>query len=345
VVKTPGWFEGADSPRSRASHASKPRVASSIRRLPTALIARGAPVKNGCNLNTLAVWDDQRGGNSIFGARVTNSGGVLDQQGIPISLAPSVQHSADVAADTDNFLVVWADERFTGLQEIYGTRVTGTGGVLDPSGIPLSTGSCCRGAPTIARGLPNYLVAWTQSASGASDIRGTRVTTGGVVLDPSGFTISSANSWQFSAAISWDGTNYFVVWEDERASPTEIYGTRVSPAGVVLDPEGIRISNGSTAESPAIDFDGVNYLVTWEDGGAGPDVYGARVTPGGTVLDPSGIPISTASGTQTTPAVAFGGANWLVVWHLRPRRHLHTRHLHLHLRHHRLPGGAASSRG
>jgi large repetitive protein len=266
--------------------------------------------------NTLAVWEDQRGGGglSIFGGRVTHAGTVLDPDGIPIALAPNTQHRADVASFGANYLVTWADERSTGSQEIYAARVTGSGSVLDPSGIPLSTGGCCRHSPAVGFGSVNHLVAWSQSASGATDIRGTRVTTDGVVLDPAGFAIASASGWQWNAAVASDGTNHFVVWEDERTSTSEIYGTRVTPDGVVLDPQGIRISSGSPADFPAIAFDGVNYLVTWADSRAGIDVYGARVTPAGVVLDASGIPISTSAGTQTRPSVAFDGTNSMVVW-------------------------------
>src|SRR5688500_5211866 len=77
--------------------------------------------------NTLAVWEDQRGGMSIFGVRVTHAGTVLDPEGIAISLAPSRQHVADVASYGANYLVTWADERSPGSQEIYAARVNGDG--------------------------------------------------------------------------------------------------------------------------------------------------------------------------------------------------------------------------
>ncbi len=263
--------------------------------------------------NTLGVWQDDRAAGSIFGGRVTPGGAVLDQQGIPIALAPNDQRQADVAFDGANYLVAWRDERSTGAMEIYAARVTTGGAVLDSGGIPVSTGGCCRHSPAVASGSGTSLVAWVGPGSTYTDIRGARLSPEGVVLDPISIQISDGSSWEWNPAVAFDGTNFFVVWRDERSSPGDIYGTRVTPDGVALDPEGIRITTGAAAWFPTIAFDGTNYLVVWSNNQLG-DIYATRVTPAGAVLDPAGIPISTATGPQTHPSVAFDGANYMVAW-------------------------------
>ena len=66
---------------------------------------------------------------------------------------------------------------------------------------------------------------------------------------------------------------------------------------------------------PDIAFDGVNYLVVWQDDRNGDyDVYGARLTQDGVVIDTGAFSIVNAPGDQVRPAAAFDGNNYLIVW-------------------------------
>jgi hypothetical protein len=171
--------------------------------------------------------------------------------------------------------------------------------------------------PALAFDGTNFLVVWEDLRNGA-DIYGTRVTPGGVVLDPAGIAISVAANYQVVPAVAFDGTNFLVVWQDWRSgSEYDIYGARLSQAGSVLDPSGIAISIAANGQYvPAVAFDGTNFLVVWFDyrSGSYTDIYGARLSQAGVVLDSSGIAISVAAEDQYFPAVAFDGANFLVVW-------------------------------
>jgi len=106
------------------------------------------------------------------------------------------------------------------------------------------------------------------------------------------------------------------VWSDGRSGSSDIYGARITPQGTVLDTQGFVISQAANGqESPTLAFDGANYLAVWSDGRSGSsDIYGARITPQGTVLDTQGFVISRAADYQWYPALAFHGANYLVVW-------------------------------
>ncbi len=138
-----------------------------------------------------------------------------------------------------------------------------------------------------------------------------------MVIDSAGILIAQAARDQLVPALGSDGTNFLVVWEDRSGSYTDIYGARVTPGGTVLDPAGIAISQATNWQhTPALGFDGANFLVVWEDCRSNDtsDIYGARVTPGGVLLDTSGIAITQAPGRQYFPALGFDGANFLAVW-------------------------------
>ena len=91
---------------------------------------------------------------------------------------------------------------------------------------------------------------------------------------------------RFDPDVAYGGGKFFTVWNDTRAGG--VFGTRVSPKGKVLDPEGIRINLSDDEDDeangpPAIAYNGTLFFVVWEtrDG-----VLGVRVKPDGTVLGP-----------------------------------------------------------
>jgi hypothetical protein len=335
-------------------------------------------------VNYLVVWQDCRNGvlnDDIYGARVNQSGIVLDTVGIPISTLDSIDEiHPSVAFDGTNYFVVWADDRVDSTHEdIYGTRVSPSGCVLDTAGIAITSDLNSEHLPSIIFGGSNYLVVWkdTRNDSFTTCIFGTRVTPSGIVLDSmgifisanrveietnskpvisydgmnylvvwsdcrnyynsfavdiscsrisqtgvvidtSGILVSSFANWQYYSAISFDSTNYMVVWSDYRSGFLDIYGTQVNPTGTLLHPAGFSISTASNHQKwPAITFDGTNYLVVWvdnrEDSIYG-DIYGARVSQSGITLDTSGIPISTENYFESYPSLAFGDTNYLVAW-------------------------------
>jgi hypothetical protein len=261
----------------------------------------------------LVVWNDLRSNLAdIYGARVNRDGHVLDPAGIRITVTAYEEGATAVAFDGANFLVVWEDVRGGNSSDIYGARVSPAGTVLDPDGIAISPAAENQLNPAVAFDNPNFLVVWSDWRGGT---RGTRVSPAGTVLDPDGIVITTESHDNSTPAVATDGTDFLVVWQDERNGyPDHIHGARVDEAGVVLDPDGIRISlAGELQEFPAVAFGGTNFLVVWL-GWDNHDLLGARVTCGGAVLDTDGIFISTTMDGYEPPAVAFDGTNFLVAW-------------------------------
>ncbi|WNG47595.1 hypothetical protein F0U60_28325 [Archangium minus] len=285
----------------------------------TSANSQNAPAVAHDGTNFLVVWQDSRNGSSdIYGARVHETGTVLDTSGIPISTYGSYKYAPAVAHDGTNFLVVWEDSR-SGSSDIYGARVSSGGTVLDTNGISISTTNNSEYAPAVAHDGTNFLIVWEVYRSETShDIFGARVSSNGTVLDTDGILISAAAYSQADPVLVHDGTNFLVVWRDERnlvSTNADIYGARVGRDGRVLDTNGIVISSATNSQyDPAVAYNGRYFLVVWEDRRSGADIYGARMRSDGTVLDRSGISIAGSTSIQYTPAVVYDGANFLVVW-------------------------------
>ncbi|KPK76619.1 MAG: hypothetical protein AMJ89_03835 [candidate division Zixibacteria bacterium SM23_73] len=178
--------------------------------------------------------------------------------------------------------------------------------------------------PAIVWGGGNYLVVWGHYFSNyylidEKNIYFTRVSSDGEILDSIRVPISDGPEDQYVPSAAWDGTNYFVVWQDSRSGNHDIYGAKVTIDGEILDPDGIPVcTTGYDDASPAVAWDGTNYLVVWygaQDGDSTASIYGVRVTPEGEILDSRPIFISGDTlHSNLNPAIAFDGTNYLVVW-------------------------------
>ncbi|MBI3607922.1 MAG: hypothetical protein HY207_08140, partial [Nitrospirae bacterium] len=163
-----------------------------------------------------------------------------------------------------------------------------------------------------------YLVVWQTTRSGPTDIYGAWIAPDGTVTAPDGRQISHGSSDELFPDVTWGGESHLVVWQDLRSRRNwEIYGNRVTRAGVVRDSQDIAIGGGpSNHRHPRVAWGGGVFLVVWteERPGSGWDVAAARVGPDGVVLDPGGITVGAGPGDQTRPAVAWNGEAFVIVW-------------------------------
>ena len=233
-----------------------------------------------------------------------------------------------MAVGPQNTLVTWVDYRRTEdiNQEIFGTRVGPAGELLDGDGIPL-TGSADGQAAVAALG-DQFLIVWSRGPN----IYARRMTSAGELLDTRAIVVRANALHPFPELVyldlsaAADGVNFWVAWADDRSMPAgtpehmrseyqDIYAARISPAGRVLDPRGIKVctrrgNQNAPRLSPRADF------IVWSDLRAGGNnIFGARLHPNGLVLDYAGFPIFSSMNASLTAAdVAGNGRGWLVVW-------------------------------
>ena len=220
------------------------------------------------------------------------SGALLD--GAPVLVGGSYSYNARIHADGDRWLAIWErhpthDDPQSSAQYSFinadGTH-TPEAGVNSPF---TSSG----GQPDVATSGAHRLFVWrSNSLSNANNyIRGQIMNADGSWATGM-FTIAEEAGRQLCPVVAWDGTNFLVVWEDQRNQKsffdqrTDIYGARVSETGAVLDPAGFPVSAAvqgdatpgilgrfdeyplvaSTRFLPAPQFDSYRIVLSWIGG-------------------------------------------------------------------------------
>jgi hypothetical protein len=269
----------------------------------------------------LIIWSDSRTvGNDIRGIRVNGVGGArLDANAVPLTTASGDQSSNSVSFDGANYLAVWSDARGA-TRDIYATRFSTAGVTLDSAGIAVTTAAGDQLVPDVASGGGVSLAVWQDRRNGEFDIYGALLSQSGVVT-VADITISTAVDEQNQPSVTYDGVSnqFVVVWSDSRSGAADIYGTRISVAGAVLDPAGIQLTGAANAQvTPDIARSGSGLVAVWDDRrtDAVGDIYGTRLTAGSalTVLDPAGIAINTVAGRQNSPTIVGLSNGHAVAW-------------------------------
>jgi hypothetical protein len=288
----------------------------------------------------LVVWyNDRAGCDDIQARRVT-------WLGQPLGSDPFIFISAgcddnrrypDVAYNSqhDQYLVVWEHEDASGLDGIYGRRLSGAGQVIDSSDIQIRSpgGLYTPAKPAVAYASTSdkYLVVWEETWHPmpiTHQIVGQVINDQGA-LEGGQIVISEATgSDQRQApdlAYNRRRNEYLVAWQqyDSVAKLYNIYARRVTGNGMPLNPAAIEIArmtvsnrNPAVAALPSVEPDG-EYLVVWEmDYAPGDkDILGLRVDPDGNVV-PGWLNIDRRADDQFNPAVFGneGSRQYLVSW-------------------------------
>lgn len=281
----------------------------------------------------LVAWEDSSSGSiHIQGARVARDGTLLSAKpGIALATGPYEQARPAIASDGTRWLVAWQEYRSSySDQQVRGTFVAPDGTVLDPASRALvSSAYTTNPRIRLAFDGTNYLMAWVAQGSSSDpwagdDIFAARVGPDGTVLDPAGIALTTAPSSQSEPALATTRTGALVAWQSQTgysSEPVDIVGGRLRPDGTAPDATTplLLSSEFNQQHSPAVGFDGTNYLIAWiESRTANEQLLFTRVTPEGTVLDSGQVRLDTPVGggyNPNHPAIAFNGSHYLVVWH------------------------------
>ncbi|HVL34003.1 MAG TPA: hypothetical protein VM600_10550 [Actinomycetota bacterium] len=295
---------------------------------------------------TLAVWADSRGstGSDIYAARVSPSGRLMDPLPLAVSRAARSQRNPAVAWNGSVFLVTWTDHRgdTTANRErgdIYGARVSASGRVLDPAGLPIRATSGSREGAAVTAIGSSFIVVWSECFDDSAvcnegeryDLAGARLSSSGAVVKR--FAVSRAAGPQRDVSLVTSTTTALAVWRDCRndehhcafamdddSRNGDIYAARISSAGSVLDASGIPIAATPLDESqPDVAWSGRSYVVVWR-GDLGPEsaLRAVRVGRDGRIWDPVATEVTQTPGIERDPAVDWTGSSFVVAYVHQP---------------------------
>lgn len=271
----------------------------------------------------LVVWEQQLQATNadILGRRVSTAGAPIGGT-VLISTPVSVQRAPAVAGNTVNggFYVVWHDCRVSGNCDIFGGRVSGTGTVLDGSGVQVSISAKNEFVPDVAFNGTKYLVVWEYQFNGSDDDVYSSLVTAAGLPQGGGSIVANPSARQRDPAVASDGSGWFVVWEDNQSGANDIYGSLINSSGNPPDFTGSPICTVADDQSDAaIAFNGV-YLAVWRDrrNGTNGDVLASRIATNGSVTDPNGYVITNTTADEDTPAVSRASSGWAVDYERGP---------------------------
>jgi hypothetical protein len=270
----------------------------------------------------LAVWQDSASGfvfsPDIYAARVNRTGQVADPHGIMLSCGrQSPQIEARAALTDSSLLVVWEQQDLP--PDIRFARLSLDGRLLDSASGCASRYFRWSESPALARADTSSLIVWVDG--GDARIEGGRVSHAGLLLDTAGVGITRDTGTFGSPAVASDGADWLAVWQQSGANALDIFASRVSSAGAVLDSPGIPVCRAARNQTqPRVTFGDSLYLAVWADARlpGRSDIYAARINRSGAVLDSGGNPVTFDSSYRGAPDIAFGGSNYLAVWQAGP---------------------------
>ena len=277
--------------------------------------------------NYYVVFVDKRTGSSFYGfygKKVAPDGDLVpgEIELVPAHNAISFMHH--IARGDDQYLFAWSRQRdpYNYTRDTYARRLDGQGQPVGTS-FRISIGNTASASfIRIAYDGDNYLVIWQEGMpTQGSHIRGQFITPEGNLLGQN-FSIRPDDLGndvaQIYPDIVFDGTNYFVVWDDGRTGSRCVYGQFISPEGDFVG-ENIVISTEPVDQMLVqVAYNGTHFLVIWADGRHSSNdksVYGQLLdTEGNLVGDHIPISIMYDNIEKSWPSLASNGNQFLVAW-------------------------------
>ena len=270
----------------------------------------------------VAFHDKRNDVGDIYALRVQADGTVLDPDGFLVCAATGEQGETSIAPlGAGTALIAWEDSRDPGTgRNIYAARVSDP-----PIGPAISIVVCDVTAdqrfPKVGAFAGNWVIAWQDYRSPLYGAYAARVRPNGFVVDPDGFPVGSAVTYQWMPCVAADSTTCLFGWAQGPASHETAYdafGRRFDTNMQPIEPQPFPICQAAPDQG-RIDIARTNagFMTVFEDSATDPwdpDLYVAPLDADGQFTPAGKIPLSLEPEWEMAAAIAFDGTNCLVAW-------------------------------
>jgi hypothetical protein len=263
--------------------------------------------------NILAIWSERATPVEVNVAVVSTTGNLSRRTTLPYYGYPYFEPVALVRT-TGNELVMVADiGKLAGEASDYlyigAMRFNGSGEVLDPQPLTVTTSTLLRQSESVAFNGETFHVVTTESLGSGSRVKGVSFRLDNGVRNFREDLLSITRPEQRDPRVAAGDDAFLAVWRELSAEGDELKSARFTLGNSPFASEPLTISGATVIGEHAVASSGRQYLVVWQQGD---QIRAFRVNATGTAVDTA--PFIVRSGVVRSPAVTWNGTTYLVMW-------------------------------
>jgi hypothetical protein len=236
-------------------------------------------------------------------------------QGAPVQLSESTLSHASAGgiaygASGQGYLAAYTGENAAGDTDVLARPLDDFGAPLATSNAVNATAADASGGPVVWTG-DRYGIAWQDRRTGNYEIFFNALAPSGAKIGPD-VQLTHTDDFSINPAIAWNGTDFYVAYEDRRSGAFQVWGRRVDLEAKSPGEELLMVDGFDASESPALAVDSKGVALAYFSGDSFSSSIKIRF------FDPNLTPttdaITVGSGDVGPPSISRNNEDYVVVW-------------------------------